>query len=217
MTLSIAPKEIEGHGLLNGKVVVVTAAAGTGIGSAVARRALAEGADVVVSDHHERRLGETRDQLTELGLGRVESVVCDVTSTAQVDALIASTTARMGRLDVLVNNAGLGGQTPVVDMTDEEWDRVLNVTLTSVMRATRAALRVLPRRRPRRRDRQQRQRAGLAGAALAVALRGGQGRRDGVDPLQRNRSRRVRRPDQRGVAEHRQAQVPGEDQLGRSA
>src|SRR4051794_10606938 len=141
MSLSTAPKEIEGHGLLNGKVVVVTAAAGTGIGSAVARRALLEGADVVVSDHHERRLGETRDQLTELGLGRVESVVCDVTSTAQVDALIASTTARMGRLDVLVNNAGLGGQTPVVDMTDDEWDRVFNVTLTSVMRATRAALR----------------------------------------------------------------------------
>lgn len=139
--LSVAPNEIEGHGLLAGKVVAVTAAAGTGIGSAVARRALAEGADVVVSDHHERRLGETRDQLTELNLGRVESVVCDVTSTAQVDALIASTTARMGRLDVLVNNAGLGGQTPVVDMTDEEWDRVLDVTLTSVMRATRAALR----------------------------------------------------------------------------
>lgn len=57
MTLSEAPKEIAGHGLLEGKVVVVTAAAGTGIGSATARRALAEGAEVVVSDHHERRLG----------------------------------------------------------------------------------------------------------------------------------------------------------------
>src|SRR4029078_13508595 len=141
MRLSVAPKEIDGHGLLTGKVVVVTAAAGTGIGSAVARRALAEGADVVVSDHHERRLGEARDQLAELGLGRVESVVCDVTSTAQVDALIASTTARMGRLDVMVNNAGLGGTTPVVEMSDEGWDLVLNVTLTSTMRATRAALR----------------------------------------------------------------------------
>lgn len=141
MTLSVAPKEIAGHGLLDGKVVVVTAAAGTGIGSATARRALLEGADVMISDHHERRLGETAAELSELGLGRVESVVCDVTSTAQVDALFASTTARLGRVDVLVNNAGLGGQTPVADMTDEEWDRVLDVSLTSVFRATRAALR----------------------------------------------------------------------------
>lgn len=139
-SLSIPPEETGGHGLLTGRVVVVTAAAGTGIGSATARRALLEGADVMISDHHERRLAETRDALSGLDLGRVESVVCDVTSTAQVDALIDSTTARFGRLDVLVNNAGLGGQTPVIDMNDEEWDRVLNVTLTSVMRATRAAL-----------------------------------------------------------------------------
>ena len=139
-SLSIPPEETGGHGLLTGRVVVVTAAAGTGIGSATARRALLEGADVMISDHHERRLTQTRDGLSALNLGRVESVVCDVTSTAQVDALIDSTTARFGRLDVLVNNAGLGGQTPVIDMNDEEWDRVLNVTLTSVMRATRAAL-----------------------------------------------------------------------------
>ncbi|MBU8823796.1 (5R,7aS)-5-hydroxy-7a-methyl-1-oxo-2,3,5,6,7,7a-hexahydro-1H-indene-carboxyl-CoA reductase [Mycolicibacterium goodii] len=141
MNLSEPPKEIDGHGLLKGKMVLVTAAAGTGIGSTTARRALLEGADVVISDYHERRLGETRDQLADLGLGRVESVVCDVTSTEAVDALITQTVEKAGRLDVLVNNAGLGGQTPVIDMTDEEWDRVLNVTLTSVMRATRAALR----------------------------------------------------------------------------
>ncbi|MDZ4266176.1 MAG: SDR family oxidoreductase [Mycobacterium sp.] len=139
--LSIAPKEIDGHGLLTGKVVLVTAAAGTGIGSTTARRALLEGADVVVSDYHERRLNETRDELASLGLGKVDAVVCDVTSTEAVDALIIQTVTAAGRLDVLVNNAGLGGQTPVVDMSDDEWDRVLNVTLTSVMRATRAALR----------------------------------------------------------------------------
>ena len=141
MSLSVAPKEVDGHGLLAGKVVVVTAAAGTGIGSATAKRALLEGADVVISDYHERRLGETRDELAALRLGKVDSVLCDVTSTAQIDALISSTTARMGRLDVLVNNAGLGGETPVADMTDEQWDRVLDVTLNSAFRATRAALR----------------------------------------------------------------------------
>ncbi|MDT5155049.1 MAG: 3-oxoacyl-[acyl-carrier protein] reductase [Mycobacterium sp.] len=141
MNLAIAPKEIGGHGLLTGKVVLVTAAAGTGIGSSAARRALAEGADVVVSDFHERRLGETRDELAGLGLGRVDSVVCDVTSTEAVDSLITTAVEKMGRIDVLINNAGLGGQTPVIDMNDDEWDRVLNVTLSSVMRATRAALR----------------------------------------------------------------------------
>ncbi len=139
--LSTVPKEIEGHGLLKGKVVLVTAAAGTGIGSTTARRALLEGADVVVSDFHERRLGETREELAALGLGKVDAVVCDVTSTEAVDNLITEAVTKAGRLDVLVNNAGLGGQTPVIDMTDDEWDRVVNVTLTSVMRATRAALR----------------------------------------------------------------------------
>ncbi|BCP08022.1 oxidoreductase [Mycobacterium paraintracellulare] len=141
MTRTVAPKEIDGHGLLRGKAVIVTAAAGAGIGSATVRRALLEGADVVISDHHERRLSEAADELSALGLGRVEQVLCDVTSTAQVDALIVSATARLGRVDVLVNNAGLAGQNPVVDMTDDEWDRVLDVTLTSTFRATRAALR----------------------------------------------------------------------------
>ena len=141
MTLAVAPKEVAGHGLLTDKVVVVTAAAGTGIGSATARRALAEGADVVVSDYHERRLAETRDELAALELGRVEAIACDVTSTEQVDELIFESARRLGRIDVLVNNAGLGGQTPVADMTDEQWDRVLDVTLNSVFRATRAALR----------------------------------------------------------------------------
>ena len=138
--LSTPPEETGGHQLLEGKVVVITAAAGTGIGSATARRALLEGADVMISDHHERRLDETREALAGLGSGRVESVLCDVTSSAQVDDLISCTTARLGRMDVLVNNAGLGGNTPVIEMTDAEWDRVFNVTLTSVMRATRAAL-----------------------------------------------------------------------------
>ncbi|WP_026917496.1 SDR family oxidoreductase [Gordonia shandongensis] len=140
--LATPPAEVAGHNLLAGKKVVVTAAAGTGIGFATARRALMEGADVLVSDFHERRLGETVDTLRgEFGDRTVTSFVCDVSSTDQVDALVASAAEQLGRIDVMVNNAGLGGETPVADMTDEQWDRVLDITLNSTFRATRAALR----------------------------------------------------------------------------
>ena len=77
------PPPVPGHGLLDGKRVVITAAAGSGIGSAAARRCLEEGARVVISDRHERRLGETA---AELG---VTALVCDVTDEESVQALIS--------------------------------------------------------------------------------------------------------------------------------
>jgi 3-oxoacyl-[acyl-carrier protein] reductase len=128
-------------GLLAGKVVVVTAAAGTGIGSAVARRCLEEGASVVISDRHERRLGETYEALAAAHPGRVHALVCDVTVEDQVQALIDDTVVHCGQIDVMVNNAGLGGESSIVDMSDAEWTRVLDVTLNGTFRCTRAALR----------------------------------------------------------------------------
>jgi 3-oxoacyl-[acyl-carrier protein] reductase len=133
------PKYPEGANLLRDKVVVVTAAAGTGIGSATAKRALEEGAKVVVSDWHERRLGQKAAELADLG--DVHAIPCDVTQEEQVQALIDGSVERFGRIDVVVNNAGLGGTKSLVDMTDEEWSRVLDVTLNGTFRATRAALR----------------------------------------------------------------------------
>lgn len=130
------PDYPSGHGLLRGKVVVVTAAAGTGIGSAAAKRCREEGAEVVVSDWHERRLAEKAEEL-----GGLHAIVCDVTREDQVRALIDGTVARYGRIDVLINNAGLGGTKSLVDMTDDEWSRVLDVTLNGTFRATRAAIR----------------------------------------------------------------------------
>ncbi|HZM31195.1 MAG TPA: SDR family oxidoreductase [Acidimicrobiales bacterium] len=132
------PVEPPGHGLLEGKVAVVTAAAGTGIGSATARRLLAEGAEVVVSDAHERRLAETAEEL-----GASLAVPCDVTDEGQVQGLFAAAVERHGRIDVVVNNAGLGGTADLVDMTDEQWHKVVDVTLTGAFRCTRAALRLL--------------------------------------------------------------------------
>ena len=123
------------HALLAGKTVVVTAAAGTGIGFATAKRCVEEGATVIVSDAHARRLGESAD---ELG---VQGIVCDVTDEAQVRALVDQAAERLGHIDVLVNNAGLGGTANIVEMTDEQWGKVLDVTLNGTFRCTRAALR----------------------------------------------------------------------------
>jgi 3-oxoacyl-[acyl-carrier protein] reductase len=134
------PSEPSGHGLLAGKVVVVTAAAGTGIGLATARRCVQEGATVVISDAHERRLAESAEELSALAGAEVLGIPCDVTEEADVQRLYASTIERHGRFDVAVHNAGLGGTVPLVDMTDEQWSKVLDVTLTGTFRCTRAAL-----------------------------------------------------------------------------
>ena len=134
---------MNGHGLLDGKVIVITAAAGTGIGGAAARRCLEEGAQVVISDQHARRLAEARDELRAAHGDRIAALPCDVTDEAQVQQLIQGAAGHFGRIDVLINNAGLGGTGSVLDLTDEQWLRVLDVTLTGTFRCTRAALRQL--------------------------------------------------------------------------
>ena len=123
-------------GLLDGKSVLVTAAAGTGIGFATAKRCAEEGARVVISDIHERRLRESAEQL-----GGAHAVLANVTSEDDVQRLVAETIEVCGRIDVLVNNAGLGGTAHLTEMTDEQWHKVLDVTLTGTMRMTRATLR----------------------------------------------------------------------------
>ncbi|MFN8035512.1 MAG: SDR family oxidoreductase [Acidimicrobiia bacterium] len=140
---SPAPRYVPPHGLLDGKVVIVTAAAGTGIGFAAATRCVEEGATVVISDLHERRLAEAADRLAEVAGERPLAVLCNVTVEDEVQRLFDETVARHGRLDVLVNNAGLGGTANLVDMTDEQWHIVLDVTLNGTFRSTRAALRLL--------------------------------------------------------------------------
>jgi 3-oxoacyl-[acyl-carrier protein] reductase len=134
------PPYVEGHDLLAGKTVLVTAAAGTGIGFATARRCAEEGARVMISDIHERRLGEAAVELEKITGSRPPSRLCNVTEERQVRELIDAAISELGRIDVLVNNAGLGGTANVVDMTDEQWDAVLGITLTGTFRMTRAVL-----------------------------------------------------------------------------
>jgi 3-oxoacyl-[acyl-carrier protein] reductase len=129
------PAYVLGHSLLAGKTVLVTAAAGTGIGFATAKRCVEEGATVVISDKHERRLAETAQQLGVLG------IACDVTQQHDVDRLFSTAIESVGHLDIVVNNAGLGGTANVIDMTDDQWSVVLDVTLNGTFRCMRAAMR----------------------------------------------------------------------------
>ena len=106
---------------------------------------------MLVSDAHARRLAETADDLTRHvgadGSGCVHALACDVRDEAQVGALYDGALERFGCLDVAVHNAGLGGTVPLVDMTDEQWSTVLDITLTGTFRCTRACLhRMLPQR-----------------------------------------------------------------------
>jgi 3-oxoacyl-[acyl-carrier protein] reductase len=133
MTAAV-PDYVAPHGLLAGKKVLVTAAAGTGIGFAAAKKAVEEGATVVISDKHERRCAESAAELGVVG------IPCDVTVEADVQALIAGAAAELGGLDVVINNAGLGGEVPIVDMTDDQWNLVLDVTLNGTFRCMRAEL-----------------------------------------------------------------------------
>jgi 3-oxoacyl-[acyl-carrier protein] reductase len=130
-----------GRDMLAGKVVVITAAAGAGIGAAAARRCLDEGAQVVISDQHEARLAALADELAGQYGDQVWSRPCDVTDDDAVRALIDGAAGHFGRIDVMINNAGLGGTQSILEMTDAEWTRVLDITLNGTFRCTRAALR----------------------------------------------------------------------------
>jgi 3-oxoacyl-[acyl-carrier protein] reductase len=137
----VPPDYPPGRGLLEGKTVLVTAAAGTGIGFATAKRCVEEGAQVAITDIHERRLRESAEQLG------AHAVLASVTAQADVDRCFADVLDEFGHLDVLVNNAGLGGTARLAEMTDEQWFSILDVTLTGTMRMTRAALaHMLPRK-----------------------------------------------------------------------
>lgn len=111
------------------KVAVVTGAA-SGIGKAIAEKYLAEGASVVFAD--------MADSL-ELSSDKSIYVKCDVTKSAEVNALVKAAIDKFGKLDVIVNNAGIGGLGGALDITDEYWDKVIAVNLSGVLYGIRAA------------------------------------------------------------------------------
>ena len=139
------PEYVKGHKLIEGKSVLITAAAGAGIGFSAATRAVEEGCRaIVISDVHEGRLEASVEKLKEeTGLQAVFGKVCNVTDEEQVQALITFAEEKLEGTDILINNAGLGTSKLLVDMEDDEWDKVLNVTLNGTMRMTRHMMKVM--------------------------------------------------------------------------
>ncbi|TQS20492.1 glucose 1-dehydrogenase [Microbispora sp. KK1-11] len=119
-----------------GKFAVVTGAA-RGIGAAIARRLAAEGATVACVDLTADRCASIVDEITVTG-GRAVAFGCDVSDSAQVEALVPRVMDEFGRIDVLVNNAGLTRDNLLFRMSEEDWDKVVDVNLKSVFLVSRA-------------------------------------------------------------------------------
>jgi len=148
MALKSAPPYVEGHNLLVGKSVMITAAAGAGIGFAAAKRAAEEGArSIVISDIHEGRLTKAVEALkAETGLDAIYPKLCNVTREEDVQALVDYGERQLDGVDVLINNAGLGGTVMLTEMSDDQWSSVIDVTLNGTMRMVRAMLKKMQAR-----------------------------------------------------------------------
>lgn len=143
-----APEYVKGHQLIAGKSVLITAAAGAGIGFSAATRAVEEGCRaIVLSDIHEGRLQKSVDALKEqTGLQEVYGKVGNVVVEEDVRALIDFAEQKMGGVDILINNAGLGTSKLLIEMEDDEWNKVIDVTLNGTMRMTRYMMKVMKQR-----------------------------------------------------------------------
>ncbi|MDH6625835.1 3-oxoacyl-[acyl-carrier protein] reductase [Streptomyces sp. LBL] len=121
-----------------GRVVAITGAA-QGLGLAMATRFAAEGAVVALADVNEQALTDATGTLTDAHDTKHRTDVVDVTDSAQVNTWINGITADLGRLDVLVNNAGIIRDNRVEDITDDDWHAVIDVSLTGGFHCARAA------------------------------------------------------------------------------
>jgi 3-oxoacyl-[acyl-carrier protein] reductase len=130
---------------LAGRAAIVTGGS-RGIGAAIATLLAEDGAGVVVSGRDAERLQHTVKELERTG-SPIEGVVADVASREDADRLVETAKQRFGRIDVLVNNAGIIRDGLLVRMKDEDWDRVMDVNLRGAFLMTRAASKVMVRQK----------------------------------------------------------------------
>jgi NADP-dependent 3-hydroxy acid dehydrogenase YdfG len=123
---------------IESKVVVITGAS-SGLGEATARLLSAEGATVVLGARRQDRLKALAEVLTRAG-GKALAVTTDVTNRAQVKRLVDAAVRTFGRVDVIINNAGLMPQAPLDVLKVNEWDQMIDVNIKGVLYGIAAAL-----------------------------------------------------------------------------
>ncbi len=137
------PKYPEGRNLFTDKNILITAAAGSGIGFSSAKRFLEEGANIFISDVHQGRLDKAIESLRKLDMGQVNGCLCNVTNDEEIDVMFKEAITRYSHLDGVINNAGLGGESLLENMSNDAWDLVMDITLNGTMKIMRAAIPIL--------------------------------------------------------------------------
>ena len=134
-------------GDFTGKVVIVTAAAGAGIGQAIAKSFGQEGAHVIVSDAHAKRPFQVAEEITRKYGVKAIGRQCDVRNKEEVAEMVKAAVQEWGKIDILVNNAGIDRPAPVWEMDDETWNLVIDVNLKGTFNCCRAVLPVMIKQR----------------------------------------------------------------------
>jgi 3-oxoacyl-[acyl-carrier protein] reductase len=127
------------------KVAIVTGS-GRGIGRSISEALMAEGASIVINDMNEELCKATTEELTKAG-GKVLGVVCNVTDSASIEKMVAQVMEKFGRIDVLVNNAGITRDNLFMRMSEEHWQAVIDTNLTSAFKVTQPVLKVMSKQR----------------------------------------------------------------------
>lgn len=130
---------------LKDQVALVTGS-GRGIGRSIAESLMAAGAKVVISDINEETCKKTAAELKEMG-GETLSVVCDVTNSESIEKMVEKIMSEWGRIDVLVNNAGITRDNLYMRMSEQDWQAVIDTNLSSAFKVTKPVIKVMSKQR----------------------------------------------------------------------
>ena len=126
-----------------GKKVAIVTGASRGIGKAISLALSRENCDLMISSNFENEINETSDLIRKIGTGKVKAFYTDLTLEENIFKLIEETVKIFKRIDILINNAAICLEKPIIETTTEEWDKVMNINLRAPFILMREALKIM--------------------------------------------------------------------------